>query len=466
MSKNSFKNKLFKINAKNTFLTINVPKTSLNLKYKNLKLSNGKNIPININYRTISTSSMNSTKNKNKLIIPKLIRNSNLEKSQNNKLEKLKSFGYIKSKDLDNKIINSNYFDINNNNYFVNLFHSSTPKYKKIDINKKFSSKESRNLINKVKYLNLTNIKNKFNQSMTTLSSNVKKYSFNTFNNTYNNEAFKKMKNYRNKLLLEFMKHFQRFILLYKKRYFSFLIEQIKSIKRKEFSYKFIYKKKIQQISRNNDLNKYYTYNNSSKRILKNEHILNRKANINFNNIDNSLIKRKIIVNKIINNKSKDVINDEIRNVFISPNYKDKIIFQKNNINHSIKSTKEDMNLLKLNSDYKNKKDVTEIEVNFKRSINNILTEKNKINIRFNEIIYKRNKSKKKNLYIKYKNNFSKCLVNSFCLNCNNNINNDFLELRKKYINSKKENKILSSIIEVDEIISGSLQDSFKIDNK
>ena len=124
------------------------------------------------------------------------------------------------------------------------------------------------------------------------------------------------------------------------------------------------------------------------------------------------------------------------------------------------------MNLLKLNSDYKNKKDVTEIEVNFKRSINNILTEKNKINIRFNEIIYKWNKSKKKNLYIKYKNNFSKCLVNSFCLNCNNNINNDFLELRKKYINSKKENKILSSIIEVDEIISGSLQDSFKIDNK
>ena len=262
------------------------------------------------------------------------------------------------------------------------------------------------------------------------------------------------------------MKHFQRFILLYKKRYFSFLIEQIKSIKRKEFSYKFIYKKKIQQISRNNDLNKYYTYNNSSKRILKNEHILNRKANIIFNNIDNSLIKRKIIVNKIINNKSKDVINDEIRNVFISPNYKDKIIFQKNNINHSFKSTKEDMNLLKLNSDYKNKKDVTEIEVNFKRSINNILTEKNKINIRFNEIIYKWNKSKKKNLYIKYKNNFSKCLVNSFCLNCNNNINNDFLELRKKYINSKKENKILSSIIEVDEIISGSLQDSFKIDIK
>ena len=304
---------------------------------------------------------------------------------------------------------------------------------------------------------------------MTTLSSKVKKYSFSTFNNTYNNEAFKKMKNYRNKLLLEFMKHFQRFILLYKKRYFSFLIEQIKSIKRKEFSYKFIYKKKIQQISRNNDLKKYYTYNNSSKRILKNEHILNRKANINFNNIDNSLIKRKIIVNKIINNKSKDVINDEIRNVFISPNYKDKIIFQKNNINHSLISTKEDMNLLKLNSDYKNKKDVTEIEVNFKRSINNILTEKNKINIRFNEIIYKWNKSKKKNLYIKYKNNFSKCLVNSFCLNCNNNINNinnDFLELRKKYINSKKENKILSSIIEVDEIISGSLQDSFKIDNK
>ena len=333
MSKNSFKNKLFKINAKNAFLTINVPKNSLNLKYKNLKLSNGKNIPININYRTISTSSMNSTKNKNKLIIPKLIRNSNLEKSQNNKLEKLKSFGYIKSKDLDNKIINSNHFDIYNNNYFVNLFHSSTPKYKKVDINKKFSSKESRNLINKIKYLNLTSIKNKFNQSITSISANTKKFSSNTFNNTLNNEAFQKMKKYRNKLLLEFMKYLERFILLYKKKYFFYLTEQIKSIKRKEFSYKFIYKKKIQQVSRNNDNNKYYTYNNSSKRILKYENSLNRKLNINSKHLDSSLIKRKIIVNKIINNKSKDVINDEIRNVFISPNYKNKTYFHKNNIN-------------------------------------------------------------------------------------------------------------------------------------
>ena len=314
--------------------------------------------------------------------------------------------------------------------------------------------------------MNLTSIKNKFNQSITTLSSKTKKFSLNTFNNTYNNnnETLEKMKNYRNKLLLEFMKYFQRFILFYKKKYFFFFKEQIKSVKRKDFCYKFIYKKKIQQISRNNDIKKYYTYNNSSKRILKNENSLKRKEYINSKYLDSSLIKRKIIVNKIINNKSEDVINDEIRNVFISPNYKDKIIFQKNNINHSLISTKEDMNLLKLNSDYKNKKDVTEIEVNFKRSINNILTEKNKIKIRFNEIIYKWNR--RKNFYINNKNNFIKCKVNSFCLNCDKYVNNDFLELRKKYINNKKEYKILSSIIEVDEKISGSLQDSFKINNK
>ena len=56
-------------------------------------------------------------------------------------------------------------------------------------------------------------------------------------------------------------------------------------------------------------------------------------------------------------------------------------------------------------------------------------------------------------------------MVNSFCLNCDDYVNNDFSELRKTYINSKKENKILSSIKEVDEIISGSLEDSFIIDN-
>ena len=124
------------------------------------------------------------------------------------------------------------------------------------------------------------------------------------------------------------MKYFQRFVLLYKKQYFSVFINQIKSIKRKEISYNYIYKKKIQQISRNNNKDKFYTYNNiSSKQILKSQNSLNKKMNLD-------LIKRKIIVNKIINNQSEEVIKDEIRNVFITPNNINKTFFKKNNINH------------------------------------------------------------------------------------------------------------------------------------
>ena len=369
MSNNSFNYKIFKINTKNSYLTINVPKASSNMKHKNAIISNMKNIPINISYKTINTSSINSTKNKNKLIIPKLIRDSKLE-NKKNKLEKFESLKYLKSKYFGRNVNNRNYLDINNNNYYVNLFNSSTPKYSKIDINKKFNSKENRILINKVKYLNLTNIKNTFNQ---TFSSNKKKY---PFNYTENNEALEKMINYRNKLLLEFMKYFQRVILLYKKKNFYFLKERIKCIKKKEISYKYIYKKKIQQISRNKDISKYCSYNNCSKKILKNKNDLNKEVNSNLKRSDNLLKKRKIIINKIINNKSKDVLNEEIRNVFISSNCIDKANFQKNNINHSFKTSKKNFNLFNLNSNKKNNANVIEIEVNFKSRINNIGTEK------------------------------------------------------------------------------------------
>ena len=370
MSNNSVNYKIFKVNTKNSYLTINALKTSSNMKYKNSIVSNVKNIPINISYKTINTSSINSTKNKNKLIIPKLIRDSKLENNKN-KLEKFESLKSLKSKYFGRNVNNRNYLDINNN-YYVNLFNSSTPKYSKIDINKKFNSKENRILINKVKYLNLTNIKNTFNQ---TFSSNKKKYMF-TY--TENSEALEKMKNYRNKLLLEFMKYFQRFILLYKKKNFCFLIERIKCFQKKEISYKYIYKKKIQHISRNKDMNKYYSYNNCSKKFLKNKNALNKEVNSNLKPSDNLLKKRKIIINKIINNKSKDVLNEEVRNVFISSNNIDKVNFQKNNINHSFKTTKKTINLFNQNSNKKNNTNVIEIEVNFKSRINNIGTE-NKI---------------------------------------------------------------------------------------
>jgi hypothetical protein len=385
MSTKVIKNDLLKAKKKNSFCTINVQKISLNSNFKNLKLSNKNNIPRELIHRTINTTIINSNKNKNKLIIPNLVNTINLEKRRKKNIQ-LRNFPTLKLKNFSSSFINSNYFDINNNNYFVNLYNTSNPKIvKKENIPKKIVTKENKNLVNKIKYFKLKNLKKNINLHIKAKSFERKKYSLNDIKI---NEADKKMKNYRNKLLLEFMKHFQRFILLNKKRYFSFLIEQIKSIKRKEFSYKFIYKKKIQQISRNNNKDKFYTYNNiSSKQILKSQNSLNKKMNLD-------LIKRKIIVNKIINNQSEEVIKDEIRNVFITPNNINKTFFKKNNINHSFKQGKENKNFFKLNSKPIKKANVTEIEVNFKRNIKDISPKKNKINLRFNEIKYKYNKKK------------------------------------------------------------------------
>ena len=133
MSKNVLKNDLIKERMKKAFLTMKVP--TLYSNYKNFVTSNKKSFPSEIKYRTMNSLSINSSKNlnKNKLIIPKLVKKINIEKGKK-KYEKLKNFQPF-------------------NNYFVNLYSSSTPKYSKtIDISKTFKSKENKNFVNKMKY--------------------------------------------------------------------------------------------------------------------------------------------------------------------------------------------------------------------------------------------------------------------------------------------------------------------------
>lgn len=84
MSKNVLKNDLIKERMKKAFLTMKVP--TLYSNYKNFVTSNKKSFPSEIKYRTMNSVSINSSKNlnKNKLIIPKLVKKINIEKGKKN----------------------------------------------------------------------------------------------------------------------------------------------------------------------------------------------------------------------------------------------------------------------------------------------------------------------------------------------------------------------------------------------
>ena len=462
MSKNEIKKYLIKDKIKTPFLTIDVIKTSSRSKYKNVKLSNRKNHQ-ETEYKTIDIFPIKSTVNKNKLIIPKIIKTSNHEKNKR-KVEILKNLRYFKTKNLNSNFINSNYFDINNNNYYVNLFNASTPKLinnkpKKPDMIKSLNS--SRNSVKKFKYFNLNNLKKKFNQNIPLSNLDKKK---NSPNNTEKNDVIEKMKNYRNKLVIEFMKYLKRFITLFKKKIFEFFVFQTKSIKRVETSY--IYKKKIQLTPRKKEMTRYLTYNNTSKKNIKRK--INDK-NTNMKYFKTSILRRKIIINKKMNNKNKVLLNGEIKNIFLLPDNSKKNIIQKKivNIKHSFKGKEPNNNLLQIPSVHNSlKNNVTEIEVYFRHTDNekNILPNKEKINLRFNQIRYKWNTPKNKYKFIS--NNIIQSLVDLFSIICQENADYEFLEHRKQYLNNKKENKLLSSILEVDEKISGSLLDSIIRDEK
>ena len=433
MSTKVIKNDLLKAKKKNSFCTINVQKISLNSNFKNLKLSNKNNIPRELIHRTINTTIINSNKNKNKLIIPNLVNTINLEKRRKKNIQ-LRNFPTLKLKNFSNSFINSNYFDINNNNYFVNLYNTSNPKIvKRVDKSKKFITKENKNLVNKVKYLKLKNITKNINLHIKAKSFERKKYSLNDIKI---NEADKKMKNYRNKLLLEFMKHFKNIIISYLKKYFIFLIKKILVIRNNGISNSYIYKKKLHKISKIDGNNPYFTYNNSSKRIYQKE--INTKVNMKYSNLSKKIGKH--VINKIMRNQSKDILNEEVRNVFFDSNILLKNNFQKKkeNINESLKKDKR--KIFKKETD-SNSRDKIKNVINIGRGNKNL-------HLRFNQMSYIENKKKKN----KYFSNISGKFVDSFSLVNNKNIS-DLVESRKKYINKKRKNLILSSIIEVDEKI-------------
>ena len=436
MSTKVIKNDLLKAKKKNSFCTINVQKISLNSNFKNLKLSNKNNIPRELIHRTINTTIINSNKNKNKLIIPNLVNTINLEKRRKKNIQ-LRNFPTLKLKNFSSSFINSNYFDINNNNYFVNLYNTSNPKIvKKENISKKIVTKENKNLVNKIKYFKLKNLKKNINLHIKAKSFERKKYSLNDIKI---NEADKKMKNYRNKLLLEFMKHFKNVIISYIKKYFIFFIKQILVIRNSGISSSYIYKKKLHQTSKLDGNNLYFTYNNSSKRIYQKE--INNKVNMKYSNLSKKLGEH--VINKIMSNQSKDILNEEVRNVFFDSNTLVKNNFQKKKeiINESYQKDKRKID----------KKEKDNNRCNKLKNVINIGKGNKNLHLKFKQISYIENKKKKNECL----SNIDGKFVDSFNLVKNKNIS-DLVESRKKSTNKKRKNLILSSIIEVDEKISSS----------
>ena len=247
------------------------------------------------------------------------------------------------------------------------------------------------------------------------------------------------MKNYRNKLLLEFMKHFKNVIISYIKKYFIFFIKQILVIRNSGISSSYIYKKKLHQTSKLDGNNLYFTYNNSSKRIYQKE--INNKVNMKYSNLSKKLGEH--VINKIMSNQSKDILNEEVRNVFFDSNTLVKNNFQKKKeiINESYQKDKRKID----------KKEKDNNRCNKLKNVINIGKGNKNLHFRFKQISYIENKKKKNECF----SNIDGKFVDSFNLVNNKNIS-DLVESRKKSTNKKRKNLILSSIIEVDEKISSS----------
>ena len=124
---------------------------------------------------------------------------------------------------------------------------------------------------------------------------------------------------------------------------FIYFVNKAKSIKRKGISYKYIYKKKIQQTPKKKGINRYLTHISSKKNS---QSKINKNSNMKYFNT--SILRSKIIINKTMNNKIEDILNDEIKNIFILPYHPKKNIIHKKDviINHSYKKTEPNNNLV------------------------------------------------------------------------------------------------------------------------
>ena len=496
------KNKFLEIKKKLSYFNLTSSKTPMPLKSKNknkskiniqnCNLTNPKikNIHPKQNFNTIT----NENKTNKKLSINKYSKNfphlKNFITSKNSiENESIKRTNILKVKDYKKNFTKNfftNFYDINNNNYFVNLYDSSSSipqKYKGKNsvINKNFYSKiNSRNIdIKDNSFFKNNNKTNIYEASITEPDIYNKSVYITNISDTK-----EMLKNYRNKLLKEFMKYLKKFYMTYYKKYYIYFINELKLLIKKKKSLKqYVYSKKIQKRPK---IFKKLTYADSLKNKRKAEKyrmILNNFNNNSFNLTERNL-ESKNIVSKIINNQSNELLDGKIRNIFLDSSFlneansidvdKNKYYYKTSSSidnNHSYRGNRHRMLLGEVYSpDYKDN-NCREIKININQ-IEKIIKEKekksveNKINLRFNYIELKINKVNNNINTDKSVNSISN-LVDSFSIVSKNlHKKNKIFEGRKKYFNLLiKNKKFLSSIKEEDEKFSLSIQDSIPADN-
>ena len=495
--------------------SIFITKSPVSTRNKNVERIMYKTLYLNdYNNDLFNSNTMNPTQNINKIINKKhYINISNLNGNSfnyenNDENDSFKDSRLFKLQDFKKNCIKNyftNYYDIKNNNYFVNLYDASTSLIPK---NKERNSVINTNFYKKVNIRNLTYISK--NKRIHKSKNNIKP--LNSINKIENNNdisyldstfTIEMMRNYRNKLLIEFIKYLKRFYKNYYKKYFIYFLKELKSISIKKTKKKFIYSKKIQ---------KNIIFSKKFKKISKvdpliskrkaqtNKKLVNKGKEYNSINLSCGKLRRNNIFAKIINNQSSELVDGQIRNIFLDSSFLNEQNFQVDNDDdiHNIFLSKNNSTIeYYSNKDHKNKvRDILFKEgilpyykgnasgSEIKENNDNDYNREIKINLNLNDEFYKKNKSK---IYLRdnfnhmvfiENNNYKKCkrksIYNSLAIS--NSVESfsiiscfkgyaNFLESRKKYLNLIKNRKFLSSIKEEDEKYSLSIQDSIVADN-
>ena len=468
-----------------------------------LSKKNGKIIYKTIYLNTQNKDKMNNLINTNKKINgimnkKNILNLSNINKNHyyNNSIENelKKNSPLFSIKNFKKNFINNyyaNYYDINNNNYFFNLYNSSTSqnsKYKGRNpgINKNFYKNiNDRKLTFNSRNINLNKTMNTNIYKNDSIINDIDDYSDRDYLNT--SVTIEMMKSYRNKLLIEFLKYLKKFYINYYKKYFILFINKLKSLPLKKSSKKFIYSKKIQKTKAKISTKKISKTLKVEKKIdkikmQKNKIFINRRNNSldKSLNLSHKKIDGSNIVSKIINNQTNELLNGKIRNIFLDSSFlKEVNNEQDNQITESLtykdnKNINEKLNKQIISNNNNDKKENEnynrEIKLflgfkdEFKNGNDNKSSLEGKIYIRNNYIIFNENNKIKDNVINKDNKIYNiSNLVNSFSIICKKEKNNIF-EGRKKYLHLIENNK-LSSIKEEDEKYSLSIQDSIIAEN-
>ena len=504
------KERSVKDKKKKTFFTTKTPVSTRNknadrIMYKTIYLNDYNNDIFNSN--TINPNqSINKIINKKHYINISNVKGSSFNNESNNENDSYKDSRLFRIKDFKKNFTKNyytNYYDINNNNYFVNLYDASTSLISK---NKERNSVINKNFYKKVNIRNLTYISK--NISFHKTKNNLR--SINSINNFEKNNdtsyldtsvTIEMMKNYRNKLLIEFIKYLKKFYKNYYKKYFKYFLKELKSISIQKTKKKFIYSKKIQKTNifskKFKKISKVDPLINKRK-VETNKHLVNKGKIYNSMNLSCGKLKRNKIFAKIINNQSDELVDGQIRNIFLDSSFLNEPPFQADNDeeSHNIFLNKNN-SIIEYYSNKKHKNKVRNILLkegilpNDKGTINgseingnddNDYNREIKINVNLNDEFYK-NKNK---IYIRNNSNHMNFIENNRkngkrkttynALAISNSVQSfsfiscakgfaNFLEGRKKYLNLIKNRKFLSSIKEEDEKYSLSIQDSIVTDN-